>query len=48
MTAADTTVVSALTYPASTSDTSYGVGQTVAETDLVAAGATATYFAPDQ
>ena len=33
-------------YPAMTSDVSYGVGETVAETDLVAAGATATYFAP--
>jgi hypothetical protein len=40
------TSVSTLTYPALTSDISYGVGETVAETDLVAAGATATYYAP--
>ena len=39
-------VVSSLTYPALTSDTSYGVGETVNETNLVAAGATATYDAP--
>ncbi|MGO9111484.1 MAG: CotH kinase family protein, partial [Thermoguttaceae bacterium] len=40
------TVISTLTYPKLTSDTSYGVGETVSETDLVAAGATATYYAP--
>ena len=33
-------------YPAITSNISYGVGETVTETDLVAAGATAKYFAP--
>jgi hypothetical protein len=38
--------VSTLTYPALSTDTSYGVGETVNETDLVAAGATATYFCP--
>ena len=43
---ASNSVVSTLTYPALTSDTSYGVGETVSKTDLVAAGATATYFAP--
>ena len=38
--------ISTLTYPALTSDTSYGPLETVTETDLVAAGATATYYAP--
>ena len=40
------TVVSTLTYPTLSSDTSYGPVETVAETDLVAAGATASYYAP--
>ncbi len=40
------TAISSLAYPALNSDTSYGVGETVAETDLVAAGVTATYSAP--
>ena len=40
------TVVSSLTYPALSSDTSYGPAETVTETDLVAAGATASYYAP--
>ncbi|MGA2254755.1 MAG: lamin tail domain-containing protein, partial [Thermoguttaceae bacterium] len=39
-------VISSLTYPALSSDTSYGLAETVTETDLVAAGATATYYAP--
>ena len=39
-------VVSSLTYPSLSSDTSYGPGETVTETDLVAAGATASYYAP--
>ena len=43
---ASSAVVSSLTYPALSSDTSYGPGETVTETDLVAAGATATYYAP--
>ena len=38
--------ISSLTYPALSSDTSYGPAETVTETDLVAAGATATYYAP--
>ena len=33
-------------YPQQTADVSYGIGETVTETDLVAAGATATYYAP--
>ena len=40
------TAISTLTYPALSSDTSYGPLETVAETDLVAAGATASYYAP--
>ncbi len=40
------TVISTLTYPALSSDTSYGPLETVSETDLVAAGATASYYAP--
>ena len=40
------TVSSYTPYPAMTSDISYGVGESVAETDLVAAGATAKYFVP--
>lgn len=40
------TVSSYLPYPAMTSDISYGLGETVSETDLVAAGATAKYLAP--
>ena len=43
---ASSAVVSTLTYPALSSDTSYGPAETVSETDLVAAGATATYYAP--
>ena len=39
-------VVSSLTYPTLNSDTSYGPAETVTETDLVAAGATASYYAP--
>ena len=40
-------VISSYTpYPAMNSDISYGVGETVTETKLVAAGATASYFAP--
>ncbi|MGA2035741.1 MAG: lamin tail domain-containing protein, partial [Thermoguttaceae bacterium] len=39
-------VVSSLTYPALSSDTSYGPAETVSETKLVAAGATATYYTP--
>ena len=38
--------VSSLTYTTLSSDTSYGPLDTVAETDLVAAGATASYYAP--
>ena len=38
--------VSSLTYTTLSSDTSYGPIDTVAETDLVAAGATASYYAP--
>ena len=40
------TVVSTLTYPAATADSSYGIGQTVTQTSLLAQGAAATYFAP--
>ena len=40
------TIQSFTPYPAMTSNISYGVGETVSETDLVAAGATAKYFAP--
>ncbi len=40
------TIQSFTPFPAMTSDISYGVGETVSETDLVAAGATAKYFAP--
>lgn len=40
------TVSSYTPYPAMQTDTSYGVGETVSETDLVAAGVTARYFAP--
>ena len=43
---ATNTVVSSLTYPALGADTSYGPGETVTETDLVAPGATAMYYAP--
>ncbi len=43
---ASSAVVNSLTYPALSSDTSYGPLETVAETDLVAAGATASYYAP--
>ena len=43
---ASSAVISSLTYPALSSDTSYGPAETVTETDLVAAGATATYYAP--
>ena len=43
---ATSAVVNSLTYPALSSDTSYGPLETVAETDLVAAGATAAYYAP--
>ncbi|MGA2068975.1 MAG: lamin tail domain-containing protein, partial [Thermoguttaceae bacterium] len=39
-------VISSLTYPALNSDTSYGSSETVTETDVVAAGATASYYAP--
>ncbi len=39
-------VVSSLTYPSLSSDTSYGPAETVNETDLVAAGATASYYTP--
>ena len=41
-----TVISSYMPYPAMVSDTSYGVGETVAETDLVLAGATAWYLAP--
>ena len=40
------TIQSYTPYPAMTSDISYGVGETVSETDLVAGGTTAKYFAP--
>ena len=40
------TVISTLTYPTLSSDTSYGPLESVSETDLVAAGATASYYAP--
>ena len=40
------TQISTLTYPALNSDTSYGPLTTVSETDLVAAGATASYYCP--
>ena len=43
---ASKSLISTLTYPALTSDVSYGVGEAVTETDLVAAGATASYYAP--
>ena len=43
---ASNNVISTLTYPALTSDNSYGVGETVNETSLVAQGATATYYSP--
>ena len=40
-------VITAYTpYPVQNSDVSYGIGETVSETDLVAAGATATYYVP--
>ena len=38
--------VSSLVYPTLANDTSYGPMETVAETDLVAAGATASYYCP--
>ncbi|MGA2035092.1 MAG: lamin tail domain-containing protein, partial [Thermoguttaceae bacterium] len=40
------TISSYTPYPALSSNVSYGVGEAVSETDLVAAGATATYLAP--
>ena len=40
------TAVSSLTYPSLSADTSYGAAETVTETDLVAAGATAAYYLP--
>ena len=40
------TQISTLTYPLLNSNTSYGPLETVTETDLVAAGATASYYAP--
>ncbi len=40
------TAISTLTYPALASDTSYGPLTTVSETDVVAAGATASYYCP--
>ena len=43
---ASTAVVSSLTYPSLNSGASYGPTEAVAETDLVAAGATASYYAP--
>ena len=41
-----TVVSSYAPYPAMGTDVSYGQGETVTETDVVAAGATATYMAP--
>ena len=41
-----TVPVSSLVYPTLANDTSYGPMETVAETDLVAAGATASYYCP--
>ena len=42
----DDIVSSYVPYPAMGADVSYGIGETVNETDVVAAGATATYMAP--
>ncbi|MGA2068682.1 MAG: lamin tail domain-containing protein, partial [Thermoguttaceae bacterium] len=40
------TLISSMPYPAMSSDTSYGPLETVNETDVVAAGATASYYCP--